>query len=84
MSQKTHEAWSAALESFCVCEVKGSKEMKVLRSKTLREFFEEYNPWLFTWFYRLYEMYFNYDTKHALETLQEEKPELTVIYEPPR
>ncbi|XP_036864712.1 NACHT, LRR and PYD domains-containing protein 3 isoform X4 [Manis javanica] len=32
----------------------------------------------------LYEMYFNYDTKHALETLQEEKPELTVIYEPPR
>ncbi|KAK2505123.1 hypothetical protein MC885_017200 [Smutsia gigantea] len=32
----------------------------------------------------LYEMYFNYDTKHALETLQEEKPELTVVYEPSR
>ncbi|XP_034502906.1 NACHT, LRR and PYD domains-containing protein 3 isoform X3 [Ailuropoda melanoleuca] len=27
-------------------------------------------------------MYFNYDTKCALETLQEEKPELTIVFEP--
>uniref|UniRef100_A0A2I3HP64 NACHT, LRR and PYD domains-containing protein 3 n=1 Tax=Nomascus leucogenys TaxID=61853 RepID=A0A2I3HP64_NOMLE len=30
----------------------------------------------------LSEMYFNYETKSALETLQEEKPELTVVFEP--
>ncbi|PNJ08804.1 NLRP3 isoform 4 [Pongo abelii] len=30
----------------------------------------------------LSEMYFNYETKSALETLQEEKPELTIIFEP--
>ncbi|XP_044634017.1 NACHT, LRR and PYD domains-containing protein 3 [Equus asinus] len=30
----------------------------------------------------LCEMYFNYETKCALETLQEEKPELTVVFEP--
>ncbi|XP_017750471.1 PREDICTED: NACHT, LRR and PYD domains-containing protein 3 [Rhinopithecus bieti] len=30
----------------------------------------------------LSEMYFNYETKRALETLQEEKPELTIIFEP--
>ncbi|XP_059775697.1 NACHT, LRR and PYD domains-containing protein 3 isoform X4 [Balaenoptera ricei] len=29
-------------------------------------------------------MYFNYDTKRALETLQEEKPELTIVFEPAR
>ncbi|KAM9104089.1 NACHT, LRR and PYD domains-containing protein 3 isoform 2-T2 [Megaptera novaeangliae] len=29
-------------------------------------------------------MYFNYDTKRALETLQEEKPELTIVFEPVR
>jgi len=29
-------------------------------------------------------MYFNYDTKRALETLQEEKPELTIVFEPSR
>uniref|UniRef100_A0A8C0AD18 NACHT, LRR and PYD domains-containing protein 3 n=1 Tax=Bos mutus grunniens TaxID=30521 RepID=A0A8C0AD18_BOSMU len=33
---------------------------------------------------RLCEMYFNYDTKRALETLQEEKPELTIVFEPSR
>ncbi|XP_008710250.1 NACHT, LRR and PYD domains-containing protein 3 isoform X3 [Ursus maritimus] len=27
-------------------------------------------------------LYFNYDTKCALETLQEEKPELTIVFEP--
>ncbi|XP_038400025.1 NACHT, LRR and PYD domains-containing protein 3 isoform X3 [Canis lupus baileyi] len=31
---------------------------------------------------KLCEMYFNYDTKCALETLQEEKPELTIVFEP--
>ncbi|XP_047632339.1 NACHT, LRR and PYD domains-containing protein 3 isoform X3 [Phacochoerus africanus] len=31
---------------------------------------------------KLCEMYFNYDTKHALQTLQEEKPELTIVFEP--
>ncbi|XP_077764622.1 NACHT, LRR and PYD domains-containing protein 3 isoform X3 [Canis aureus] len=31
---------------------------------------------------RLCEMYFNYDTKCALQTLQEEKPELTIVFEP--
>uniref|UniRef100_A0A2K5WM50 NACHT, LRR and PYD domains-containing protein 3 n=1 Tax=Macaca fascicularis TaxID=9541 RepID=A0A2K5WM50_MACFA len=30
----------------------------------------------------LSEMYFNYETKSALETLQEEKPELTIVFEP--
>ncbi|XP_058917708.1 NACHT, LRR and PYD domains-containing protein 3 [Kogia breviceps] len=29
-------------------------------------------------------MYFNYDTKRALETLQEEKHELTIVFEPAR
>ncbi|XP_057565215.1 NACHT, LRR and PYD domains-containing protein 3 [Hippopotamus amphibius kiboko] len=33
---------------------------------------------------KLYGMYFNYDTKHALERLQEEKPELTIVFEPSR
>ncbi|XP_065774445.1 NACHT, LRR and PYD domains-containing protein 3 isoform X3 [Muntiacus reevesi] len=33
---------------------------------------------------RLCEMYFNYDTKRALETLQEEKPELAIVFEPSR
>ncbi|XP_027480178.2 NACHT, LRR and PYD domains-containing protein 3 isoform X5 [Zalophus californianus] len=32
--------------------------------------------------FRLCEMYFNYDTKCALDTLQEEKPELTIVFEP--
>ncbi|XP_063101497.1 NACHT, LRR and PYD domains-containing protein 3 isoform X2 [Cavia porcellus] len=31
---------------------------------------------------QLNEMYFNYETRHALETLQEEKPELTLVFEP--
>ncbi|XP_008059436.1 NACHT, LRR and PYD domains-containing protein 3 isoform X2 [Carlito syrichta] len=31
---------------------------------------------------QLCEMYFNYETKRALETLQEEKPELTIVFEP--
>ncbi|XP_072617249.1 NACHT, LRR and PYD domains-containing protein 3 isoform X2 [Vulpes vulpes] len=31
---------------------------------------------------KLCEMYFNYDTKCALKTLQEEKPELTIVFEP--
>ncbi|XP_027480180.2 NACHT, LRR and PYD domains-containing protein 3 isoform X6 [Zalophus californianus] len=31
---------------------------------------------------KLCEMYFNYDTKCALDTLQEEKPELTIVFEP--
>lgn len=31
---------------------------------------------------QLGEMYFNYEAKHALEVLQEEKPELTVVFEP--
>lgn len=31
---------------------------------------------------KLCEMYFNYDTKRALQTLQEEKPELTIVFEP--
>ncbi|XP_003803524.1 NACHT, LRR and PYD domains-containing protein 3 isoform X1 [Otolemur garnettii] len=31
---------------------------------------------------QLCEMYFNYETKRALETLREEKPELTVVFEP--
>ncbi|XP_010344136.1 NACHT, LRR and PYD domains-containing protein 3 [Saimiri boliviensis] len=30
----------------------------------------------------LCEMFFNYETKRALETLQEEKPELTIVFEP--
>ncbi|KAL2770536.1 NACHT, LRR and PYD domains-containing protein 3 isoform c [Daubentonia madagascariensis] len=31
---------------------------------------------------QLCEMYFNYETKQALETLREEKPELTIVFEP--
>uniref|UniRef100_A0A8C5NW00 NACHT, LRR and PYD domains-containing protein 3 n=1 Tax=Jaculus jaculus TaxID=51337 RepID=A0A8C5NW00_JACJA len=31
---------------------------------------------------QLCEMYFNYETKRALEALQEEKPDLTIIFEP--
>ncbi|XP_045423387.1 NACHT, LRR and PYD domains-containing protein 3 isoform X1 [Lemur catta] len=31
---------------------------------------------------QLCEMYFNYETKLALETLQEEKPELAIVFEP--
>ncbi|KAM6148701.1 NACHT, LRR and PYD domains-containing protein 3 isoform 2-T2 [Erethizon dorsatum] len=31
---------------------------------------------------QLNEMYFNYETRRALETLQEEKPELTLVFEP--
>ncbi|XP_008578189.1 PREDICTED: NACHT, LRR and PYD domains-containing protein 3 isoform X2 [Galeopterus variegatus] len=31
---------------------------------------------------QLSEMYFNYETKFALETLREEKPELTIVFEP--
>ncbi|XP_042638740.1 NACHT, LRR and PYD domains-containing protein 3 [Orycteropus afer afer] len=31
---------------------------------------------------QLCNMYFNYETKYALETLQEEKPELTIVFEP--
>ncbi|XP_062950370.1 NACHT, LRR and PYD domains-containing protein 3 isoform X2 [Cynocephalus volans] len=31
---------------------------------------------------QLSEMYFNYETKCALETLREEKPELTIVFEP--
>ncbi|XP_042525469.1 NACHT, LRR and PYD domains-containing protein 3 [Dipodomys spectabilis] len=31
---------------------------------------------------QLCEMYFNYETKRALEALQEEKPELTLVFEP--
>ncbi|XP_022347944.1 NACHT, LRR and PYD domains-containing protein 3 isoform X2 [Enhydra lutris kenyoni] len=31
---------------------------------------------------KLCEMYFNYDTKCALEALQEEKPELSIVFEP--
>ncbi|XP_023396099.1 NACHT, LRR and PYD domains-containing protein 3 isoform X1 [Loxodonta africana] len=30
----------------------------------------------------LCDMYFNYETRHALGTLQEEKPELTIVFEP--
>ncbi|XP_076994003.1 NACHT, LRR and PYD domains-containing protein 3 [Tamandua tetradactyla] len=31
---------------------------------------------------QLHEMYFNHETKCALETLKEEKPELTIVFEP--
>ncbi|XP_060219615.1 NACHT, LRR and PYD domains-containing protein 3 isoform X1 [Meriones unguiculatus] len=31
---------------------------------------------------QLGEMYFNYETKRALEALQEEKPEMTIVFEP--
>ncbi|KAB1281058.1 NACHT protein; LRR and PYD domains-containing protein 3 [Camelus dromedarius] len=33
---------------------------------------------------KLCKMYFNYDTKCALETLREEKPGLTIVFEPSR
>ncbi|XP_023563551.1 NACHT, LRR and PYD domains-containing protein 3 isoform X2 [Octodon degus] len=31
---------------------------------------------------QLNEMYFNYETRHVLETLREEKPQLTLVFEP--
>lgn len=59
-------------------------ELRSLRPK-LREYsFEECNSRLSVCFYRLCKMYFNYETICALETLQEEKPELTVVFESPQ
>jgi hypothetical protein len=45
------------------------------------QFSEESNSKLLFCVHRLGEMYLNRETKRALEALQEEKPELTIVFE---
>lgn len=64
-----------------MCENKGS-EMIYFKAQNSECSFEEHNSRLSVCFYRLCKMYFNYDTICALEALQEEKPDLTIVFEP--
>ncbi|XP_023594804.1 NACHT, LRR and PYD domains-containing protein 3 isoform X2 [Trichechus manatus latirostris] len=58
----------------------GNNDLGDLGVVLLCEVLKQQNCFLNT--LRLCEMYFNYETKCALETLQEEKPELTIVFEP--
>lgn len=64
--------------------VRLSEEMRFLKPKTESVYLKSTIQSFSIYFYRLCGMYFNYDTKRALETLQEEKPELTIVFEPAR